>query len=192
MLTSDKLKQKTCKSCGKKFKPFSSLQKVCSAGCSISFVQEQERKEARKEWDKETRKRKEKLKTRNEWIKDTQEVFNKYIRLRDKDLPCISCNSNPNDKDLMTGSRWDCGHYRSRGSAPELRYEELNCAKQCVKCNRELSGNSIEYRKGLLVRIGKEKLDWLEGPHEPKKYTINELKELKQIYKDKIKSLNEG
>jgi hypothetical protein len=34
-----------------------------------------------------------------------------------------------------------------------------------------------------------EKDEWLEGKHEPKKYTIDELKGLKVLYRLKIKQL---
>lgn len=146
--------------------------------------------------EKEEKKRKEKTKQlkqklrdedRSYWMKKAQTSFNAYIRFRDKDLPCISCGSNPNDNNLMTGSRWDCGHYRSVGANPELRFEELNTAKQCVKCNRDLSGNVVNYRIGLVKRIGIDKVEWIEGPHEPKKHTIDELKEIDQKYRRLVK-----
>lgn len=38
-------------------------------------------------------------------------------------------------------------------------------------------------------RIGKDRVEWLEGPHDPKKYTIDDLKKIKQEYKDKLKQL---
>jgi len=125
---------------------------------------------------------------RSYWLKKAQQSFNAYIRHRDADLPCISCDSNPNDKNLMTGSRWDCGHYRSVGANPELRFEELNTAKQCVKCNRDLSGNVVNYRIGLVKRIGIEKVEWIEGPHSPKKYTIDELKAIDKKYRELVKT----
>ena len=197
MLTSDKLKQKTCKSCGKKYKPFSSLQKVCSVACSLAFVQEQEKKKILKSWNKETRKRKEQIKTRNDWIKETQKTFNRYVRLRDNDLPCISCNRIK--VEYTPGGMWDCGHYLSVGAYPELRFEELNAHKQCKSCNAgsgkyASKGKTVaqDYRKNLIKRIDINMVEWLEGPHEPKKYTIEELKEIKQFYKDKIKKLKEG
>jgi hypothetical protein len=38
-------------------------------------------------------------------------------------------------------------------------------------------------------RIGADKVDWLEGPHEPKRYTIEELKTIKAEYRAKTKEL---
>ena len=114
--------------------------------------------------------------------KKTQALFNKFIRLRDRDLGCISCSKPFNAK-------YDAGHYRSVGANPELRYEELNNFGQCVHCNQHLSANLINYRIGLVQRIGQEKVDWLEGPHDPKHYTLGDLKTLQRWYQRKIKRL---
>jgi len=175
--------------CAKLFEPtFSSLQVCCSYTCAAEWAKTEKGKaHAEKAARKEHRERKAKLKTRSEWLSDVQKEFNAYIRERDKNQPCISCNRQPNDGDLLTGSRWDCGHYRSVGACPELRFNELNAHKQCVNCNRDKSGNIVEYRINLVNRIGRHLLHWLEGPHEPKKYTIAELKELKAIFKKKRK-----
>lgn len=124
------------------------------------------------------------------WTKKAQVAFNKYIRLRDRNLPCVSCGK-PADysANSTTGSGWDCGHYRSTGAAPELRFEPLNAAKQCVKCNQYLSGNVVEYRIELARRIGPINLEWLESSHEPKRYRVEDLKEIEALYKEKVKEL---
>ena len=109
-----------------------------------------------------------------------QIIFNKYIRLRDEGLPCISCqNLNP--------KKVNAGHYRSVGGNPELRFTEYNCHRQCEYCNTYLHGNLIEYRKNLITKLGIKKVEWLEGSHEPLKLSIPEIKELKEFYKHKIK-----
>jgi hypothetical protein len=62
-----------------------------------------------------------------------QQAFNAYIRARDADLPCISCGeTNPPD---LHGGQWDCGHFKTVGANPELRFEERNAHKQCKSCN---------------------------------------------------------
>ena len=134
---------------------------------------------------KETRERKKALKSRAEWLKEAQVIVNKYIRLRDKDEPCISCGRHHE-------GQYHAGHYRTVGAAPELRFNELNIYKQCAPCNNHLSGNLIEYRRRLLAKIGIEKLEWLEGPHPPKKYTIEEIQAIKKEYQQKIKELERG
>lgn len=84
------------------------------------------------------------------------------------------------------------GHYRSVGACPELRFEPLNIHRQCVKCNRNLSGNAVEYRIRLVQRIGAETVAWLEGPHEPRKYTVDEIKTIKAEYRAKTRELKKG
>jgi hypothetical protein len=51
-----------------------------------------------------------------------------------------------------------------------------------------LSGNLIEYRKGLINKIGEEQLTLLElEANKTRKFTIEELKEIINTYKQKIK-----
>ncbi len=65
-----------------------------------------------------------------------QVVFNKYIRLRDKDKPCVSC-----DKPL--GSKYDAGHYFSSGGHKAVTFDENNVHGQCVTCNQHKHGNLL-------------------------------------------------
>lgn len=190
-------KQKTCKACGSKFRPSLSTQKACSVACALELAKRPEnQKVARKAIaDRERREiqaRKEQLKSRSEHMREAQDLFNEWVRLRDAGQPCISCDSLPSDHDLITGSRWDAGHYRSVGACPELRFEPLNVHRQCVKCNRNLSGNAVEYRIRLVQRIGADQVAWLEGPHQARKYTIDDLKAIKAEYRAKIKALKEA
>ncbi len=188
------VKQKTCKGCGGKFRPSLSTQKACSVKCAMVVAKQPANlKVARKAIDQRERSeikvRKEKLKTRGDHMREAQVLFNEYIRLRDSGQPCISCDALPSDHDLITGSRWDAGHYRSVGACPELRFEPLNVHRQCVKCNRNLSGNAVEYRIRLVQRIGADRVTWLEGPHQARRYTIEDLKAIKSEYRAKIKEL---
>ncbi len=190
------IKPKKCKApgCGKPFKPAMSTQKVCSIACAKAMAKDPKlQKVAAKAITKQARQdlqeRREKLKTRREHMAEAQAAFNAYIRERDAGLPCISCDSSPSDHDLITGSRWDAGHYRSVGACPELRFEPLNVHRQCVKCNRNLSGNAVEYRIRLVKRIGADQVDWLEGPHKPQRLTIEDLQAIKALYRQKLKDL---
>lgn len=128
------------------------------------------------------RARKEKLKSASDWNKEAQAAVNKYIRLRDRNKPCVSCGSSPSDNNLITGSRFDAGHYRSRGSASHLRFNLLNIHKQCVKCNRFNSGNAVDYRIELIRRIGIDNVNKLESDNEPRKFTIEYLERIKRIF----------
>ncbi|WPN95840.1 recombination protein NinG [Pseudomonas sp. MUP55] len=175
---------KKCKNpaCGISFPPQRLGQAVCSPKCGLAIKdvnQAKARKSLAQVERREIKVRKEKLKSRADHLREAQAAVNEYVRLRDAHLPCISCDSRPNDNDLMTGSRWDAGHYRSVGACPELRFEPLNIHRQCVKCNRNLSGNAVEYRIRLVSRIGAEKVAWLEGLHLACKYTEEEIKAIK-------------
>ena len=86
----------------------------------------------------------------------------------------------------------NAGHYRSVGSCPELRYEELNCHLQCEHCNSYKSGNIEHYRPSIINKIGIDKVEWIEGPHLPKKYTIDDLKEIIAAYKARCKELEDN
>ena len=188
---------KKCKNpaCGASFPPRRLGQAVCSPACGLAIAPAN-RDKARKAIDQRERReiqvRKEKLKSRGDYLREAQQAFNAFIRERDAGLPCISCDSLPSDHDLITGSRWDAGHYRSVGACAELRFEPLNVHRQCVKCNRNLSGNAVEYRIRLVKRIGADHVDWLEGPHKPQRLTIDDLKAIKAEYRAKIKQLKEA
>lgn len=190
-------KPKKCKNpaCGISFPPQRLGQAVCSPKCALAMAPantEKARKAIAQRDRREIQVRKERLKSRAVHLREAQAAVNEYVRLRDAHLPCISCDSMPNDNDLMTGSRWDAGHYRSVGACPELRFEPLNIHRQCVKCNRNLSGNAVEYRIRLEQRIGAETVAWLEGPHEPRKYTVEEIKTIKAEYRAKTRELKKG
>ena len=178
--------------CRASFVPRESFQTWCSPDCAVVIArgkQEKKRKSLALVERREIKVRKEKLKSRADHLREAQAAVNEYVRLRDAHLPCISCDSTPNDNDLMTGSRWDAGHYRSVGACPELRFEPLNIHRQCVRCNRNLSGNAVEYRIRLLHRIGIDKVEWLEGPHSARKYTVDEIKAIKADYRAKTREM---
>jgi hypothetical protein len=62
--------------------------------------------------------------------------------------------------------------------------------KQCSYCNLQLAGNLIEYRKGLVKKIGINKVQDLEDMADSSrsyKFTKDELITLAKNYKLKIK-----
>ena len=157
--------------------------------CSMSCVVQHGKKAATAVSDKRKRqtltKLKESVKTASEWRVEAQTAFNAYVRYRDKDLPCISCDAIGEHDGL--GGYWDAGHYRSRGAAKHLSFNLWNCAKQCSRCNRYLSGNVVEYRKRLIMRIGSERVDKLENNNDTVKHDITYLRRIKQIFKNKLR-----
>ena len=172
-------RQKKCKACPEYFKPFSSTQVACSMPCALTLANESAAKERRAEY----KAARERLKTRGDYLKECQQAFNAWIRERDYANPCISCGT-------TKPVQYCAGHYLTVGAHPELRFHPDNVHKQCNKsCNLEKSGNIVEYRKGLLAKIGPERLDWLEGKHEPVKYTIDEIKEMTKQFRTEAKRL---
>jgi hypothetical protein len=147
----------------------------------------QGRAEALKRENKERKAKREKLKTRTDWIKEAQIAFNAYIRLRDSGRPCICCGK-PLGED-SPGGAYDCGHYRSVGSAPHLRFDERNAHAQRKQCNRYGAGRAVDYRIGLIARFGAGFVDELESDQAVKKWSIPELKEIRDCYRQKLKDL---
>lgn len=170
-----------CKVCREKFEAKYFLQKACFNPACLAEWSKLDRE---KKSDVKHKAAKKRLKDNDKPFRDreAQKSFNAYIRARDILLPCISCGRH------HTG-QYHAGHYLSRGAHPELRFDELNCHKQCSSCNNHLSGNITNYRAALIKLIGQDNLDYLEGPHKPKKYTCAELKEIELMYKQKLKML---
>ena len=170
------LKPKKCRFCRETFQPRSSLQIVCGWKCSLDYDKQKKVKKAAKELahDRAEFKLHDKKTQRNL----AQKYFNQFIRIRDKGQPCISCQS-------ITFGKAEAGHYRSIGATRNaLRFHEDNCHLQCSQCNdpRKKSGNIVLYRINLLVKIGEERLAFLEGPHEPIKYQVSDYVAIKKKY----------
>jgi hypothetical protein len=182
------MKPKKCKSkaCGKLFVPAKPLQYVCDYKCAIAYANTLAEKNKRSEALKsrrETKQKLEKLKPKQEYLKDAQIQFNKYIRLRDAALPCISCQR-------FHSGQYHAGHYRTVGAAPSLRFNEDNVHKQCSACNNHLSGNILNYRKGIIEKLGIEKVEQLEADNEAKHYDIPTIIAIKKHYQAKVKELS--
>lgn len=124
------------------------------------------------------------LKKLSEYEAEAKAEFQKWIRYRDRDLPCISCGT-------MTCDEWAGGHFYPAGIYSGLMLYENNCHKQCNQyCNKYLNGNLHEYRKGLINRYGKDYVDELDeaaNAGRNRKYTKLELIEIKDKYKNKNK-----
>ncbi|KAA8698814.1 recombination protein NinG [Pseudomonas proteolytica] len=188
-------KPKTCKNpaCRASFVPQRLGQAVCSPKCALATVEVQKAKEKKslaQAGRREIKVRKEALKTRGYHIREAQQAFNEYIRTRDQAAGhlCIS-SGKPLD---WSGNAVDAGHYRSVGSAPHLRFDERNCHAQSKQDNRFLSGNAVDYRIGLIARIGQEAVDALESDQSVRKYTVDEIKVIKAAYRAKTRELKKG
>lgn len=162
--------------------------KECAESLAVSDRLKEEKRQAVKAAKlaaadrKDTRAKLEKFKSRATWANEAQTEFNKFIRLRDTDLPCISCGRHHQ-------GQYHAGHYLSVGARPELRFSELNVNKQCAPCNTYLSGNAVLYRAALIGRIGLGGVEFLEGPHPTRHYTVEQLQEIKTEYAAKARAI---
>lgn len=181
------MKPKECKHCGNSFLPLRALQTVCSPICAARLVKAQKAQKA--QGKKQLRERKQALKTIPDLIKEAQRKFNAYIRERDKDKPCICCGQPLQIDAGALGGGFDCGHYRSVGSASHLRFDERNAHGQRKVCNRYGAGRAVDYRIGLIARIGLEAVEALEADNTPKKWTREELIAIRDLYRAKRKEL---
>jgi hypothetical protein len=178
-MATKKPRKKKCKACGVQFQPERPFQEVCKPiPCALVLARIKQKKKD----DAAHRERKKDLKPISHWLKVTQIDFNRYIVLRDKELPCISCGE------------WDveefhAGHYRSRGAASHLRFTEDNCWKQCSKCNTHLSGNQERYRVNLVNLIGTKRVEALENSNSPKSWEREELEEIRVEFKRRCKEI---
>lgn len=185
-------KLKKCKNpaCGISFPPQRLGQAVCSPKCGLA-IKDVNQAKARKSLDqverREIKARKEKLKSRGDHMREAQQAFNEYVRTRDQAAGhlCIS-SGKPLD---WSGNAVDAGHYRSVGSAPHLRFDERNCHAQSKQDNRFLSGNAVDYRIGLIARIGQEAVEALEADQSVRKYTLEQIKGIKAYYRAKTREL---
>lgn len=190
MSVSARMRPKKCRNpeCRQAFMPARPLQVVCGMSCALALAKIQQAKEAKRlnlQARAKQRVARAKIKTRAEHLKEAQAAFNEFIRERDRDLPCISCGRHHQ-------GQYHAGHYRSVGSSPALRFEELNVHKQCAPCNNHKSGNAIEYRLGLVRKIGAEQVEWLEGPHPAKHYSVEDLQGLKARYRALVRDFKRG
>ncbi|MEE4652822.1 recombination protein NinG [Pseudomonas alliivorans] len=184
-------KAKKCRvpECGASFVPHKLGQTVCSPACAIIDAprnQAKARKALAQVERSEIKVRKEKLKSRADHAKEAQTIINRYVRLRDAHLGCISC-----DKPASWGGQWHCSHFRSVGAAAHLRFNLWNMNKSCSQCNSHLSGNIMVYRPRLVEKIGAEKVEWLERNQDLVRHEISYLKRIKAVFTKKARKLEQ-
>lgn len=178
---------RTCAHCKTKFKPAKMGQKVCSPACAIALapaMRIKADKAAKVKDRRETKVKLNKLKSKAQWAKEAQTEVNKYVRLRDAHLGCVSC-----DKPASWDGQWHASHFRSVGAATAVRFNLWNIHKSCSVCNNWKSGNLSEYEPRLRKKIGVEKVDWLREQNQLSAYSVEYLKRLKNIFSKRTKRL---
>jgi hypothetical protein len=124
------------------------------------------------------------VKTRRQWLSECQVIVNRYVRLRDRDRPCCSC-----DRPASWGGQWHASHLRSVGAASAVRFHLWNIHKACSICNNHLSGNLAEYLPRIRAHLGDNKVDWLYAQNSRAGHGIEYLKRLKAVMGKKLRRL---
>lgn len=181
-----KLRTRKCAvpTCRQPFPPRSMTHKTCGPECAQEWVRLEKVRKDRRERQEGLAK----LRTKRDHVKTLQVAFNTFIRARDAHLPCICCGRK-SEKQYLTGTNWDCGHYRSTGSAPHLRFVEDNAHRQLTVCNRHGAGRAVDYRIGLIARIGLARVEALEADQAPRLYTVEQLIAMTAHYRKLLKEL---
>ena len=179
------MKTKLCKVCNATYTSTRPLQRCCDVSCAIEYNHRVDAKSRERASKRALRARRDNARPLSWYHKRAQAEFNKFIRLRDRDLGCVSC-----DKPATWGGQWHASHYRPRGGAGSaMRYLEVGCAKSCSECNNHKSGNLTAYRVELIKRIGLPLVEWLETQNAPCKWTRQELEYVREHYRLKCKEL---
>lgn len=210
--------KRKCKQCGEYEEAATGIKVpagwFCSTSHAFEFAREKQEKQKLREISKQKQKKsiaekaeraahrqkKEALKPASKWLAEAQSAVNRYIRVRDKQEPCISCNQPPEvieaQQGWKTGGCWDAGHFMTRGAKGQLRFVLFNIHKQCKSCNagggkfsHKAATVDQQYRENLIRKIGIEKVEWLESNNEldSRKKDIEYLKRIKRIFAKKAR-----
>lgn len=184
-------RKRTCRVCRNNFQPVRCLQQTCSFDCEVKLgMIHAERSKAKREKAERIavaasmKILREKLKTKSEWMREAQSAINSYVRVRDSELGCISC-----DKPSSWNGQWHASHFKSTGANSFLRFNLWNIHKACSICNNHLSGNIGEYSKRLPEKIGNERFEYLDTAPKIGKYSVEYLKRLRDIFRKKTRML---
>ena len=122
------LKPKVCKNedCDKEFIPHNRWHTTCCPQCAMDYTKQVKAK-------RKSREAKLSLKEYNQrdkayMLKQCQEIFNRYIRLRERDKPCVICGHNGN-------RQRHASHLRPVGRNQGLRFNEDKVHASCSICN---------------------------------------------------------
>ena len=173
-------REKKCRACPTRFVPTRPLQVACCPDCAQTLAERKREKQAQQEEArrrKEARQRLDAVKSRADWLKEAQTAVNRYVRLRDRDKGCISC-----DRPATWDGQWHASHFRSVGAASAVRFNLWNIHKACSVCNHHLSGNLAAYRPRLVALIGQKRVDWLDSQNQVVRHDIEYLKKIKRVF----------
>lgn len=179
------------------------IQYFCSLDHAVQYANKPSTKEkGRKIERKYNRDRKRELDRDSiQWqLKQTQIAFNKmrvleemvWFKNNGKEPECISCGK--------TNMDWCCGHFKTRGSQSNLRFDRRNTFLQCNRyCNQALSGNiygnktTRGYIQGLHDRFGDKEakaiIEYCETNTTPIKWTREMLESMRAEFNKRAREL---
>ncbi len=162
------------------------MQTTCSYSCALEYAKANHIKnQLKKAKAKATKEKKEFYDDDKSTLKQkAQKVINTYIRARDKNELCISCQKTPKQA--------QAGHYVAVGKCQNLRYNVLNIHMQCAYCNTFKHGNHLEYRTHLIKKIGLKYVEHLDATAKtsmPAKFSKDYLKRLIKVFGKKTRLL---
>jgi hypothetical protein len=179
-MLSRSVKPRICANCGKEFVPFQSMQKVCpTVKCARGYVKKLNAVRV-KEW----RDRREKLKSPRDLEQECRRIVQAIARLRDRNDGCISCEKGPH-----WHGQWHGSHFRSVGACSALSLHLWNIHKACSVCNHHKSGNIAEYEPRLLLKLGRERVDWLKSRNQVVRRDRDYLLRFKQVMGKRLRRL---
>lgn len=178
------------------------LIKTCSYDCASAYLKS-DRGIAQKAKTKIRLEKKAESKKRREW-KDrktklrgtghqnelTQTVINQYVRLEAKanNRNCISCDKPIDYVTKVRGGTYDAGHYKTVKAHPELRFNLKNNNAEHKYCNHHDDQHLVGMRVNIVKRFGRERLDWLDGPHASNHYTIDWHIRCRELLREKMRN----
>lgn len=189
-------KCRKCRECRQPFVPLRAMQPVCERfECKVAYASKVAARSAAKRQAAERkvlRVRKEAAKTTTRLKAEAQAAINAYRRYQDlaAGYNCICCDKpfEPN----KPGGSVDAGHFLSRGSHPNLAFDERNINAQRKSCNRPGGTTSASFRLGMIRRYGIAVVEELEADTAPRRYRADDYRVIRDLYRAKLKDLKEG
>lgn len=181
-----------------------------STDCIMLYLKEKNAKAKSKRLAKELAEGKQERKSASKAVRDldrrnvkwqhkqTQPVFNRMRVLqelklfRDKGIEptCVSCQKE------LGGDQWCCGHLKTQGGNPKLRYDERNTFLQHnFSCNMHKSGDIENYRHGIIngprfkTMDGVATLVHCDNNTGPYKWEWEQLEEMRKQFRGTIREL---
>ena len=175
---------KKCKVCRNKFESKNIGHICCSYFCAVKYSGELSEKKRKKDWQKEKKVLKEKIKTHSEWKNELQLLVNKIARIIDYGQPCIATGK-------IEGKR-NGGHFVAVGANDTIRFNLHNIHIQSEYSNTYKGGDNLKYSKGIERVYGLDYLERIKALEstKPIKLTVDDLKQKIRLAKEIIKEIN--